>query len=111
WKDFDKFQWVITPGKGILSDRAKHPKYATEIDREHYLAEILRASEGFGLKVTLQEIKNKLTTEPIDEIFKRISEDAVTGQISDDLESEKENEKKTQTKQMKLSKFFENEEN
>ena len=111
WKDFDKFQWVITPGKGILSDRAKHPKYVSEIDRDHYLTEILRASEGFGLKVTLQEIKNKLTTEPIDEIFKRISDDTVTEQISDDLEPEKESEKKPHTKQLKLSKFFENEEN
>ena len=59
----------------------------------------------------MQEIKNKLTTEPIDEIFKRISEDTVTEQISEDLEPEKESEKKTHTKQMKLSKFFEKDEN
>ncbi|MBY8995258.1 MAG: hypothetical protein KGD59_11960 [Candidatus Heimdallarchaeota archaeon] len=110
WKDFDKFQWVITPGKGILSDRAKHPKYVTEIDREHYITEILRASEGFGLKVTLQEIKNKLTTEPIDKIFKRISEDSETGEHSEDSKPEEEIEKKTQLRQMKLSEFFENEE-
>jgi DNA polymerase I len=111
WKDFDKFQWVITPGKGILSDRAKHPKYVSEIDREHYITEILRASEGFGLKVSLQEIKNKLTTEPIDEIFKRITSDKATEEYSENSELEKKTEKKTQVKQTKLSKFFEEEEN
>ncbi|NHJ31979.1 MAG: hypothetical protein FK732_03865 [Asgard group archaeon] len=107
WKDFDKFQWVITPGKGILSDRAKHPKYVTEIDREHYITEILRASEGFGLKVKLHEIKNKLTTEPIDEIFKRISDNKVSDDSSDDSEQEEKIKKKSLSKQMKLSKFLE----
>ncbi len=108
WKDFDKFQWVIIPGKGILSDRARHPKYATEIDREHYIVEILRASEGFGVKVSLQEIKNKLTTEPIDEIFRRISDDKSSEQKSTD-DSKEEGKKKTYSTQTKLSKFFENE--
>jgi len=109
WKDFDKFQWVITPGKGILSDRAKHPKYVTEIDREYYITEILRASEGFGVKVTLQEIKNKLTTEPIDEIFKRISDDPNLKQEIEEASFENK-KKKADSKQTKLSKFFENNE-
>lgn len=74
WKDFDKFPWVITKGFGIMSDRARHPKYATSIDREHYILEILRASENFGLKLSLQEVKNKILMQPIDEIFQEIAE-------------------------------------
>jgi len=71
WQEFDKFPWVITPGRGIISDRARHPKYAKEIDREYYLSEILRASRGFGIKLSVREIKMAFSSEPIDEILKR----------------------------------------
>ncbi len=111
WKDIDKFQWVITPGKGILSDRARHPKYAKDIDRDHYITEILRASEGFGLKISLQEIKNKLLVEPIDEIFERIknaSSDTETIINQDEIRyNETKKVKKPRSKQTKISKFFE----
>ncbi|NHJ04703.1 MAG: hypothetical protein EAX90_07765 [Candidatus Heimdallarchaeota archaeon] len=106
WKDFDKFQWIITPGKGILSSRARHPKYVEDVDREHYITEILRSSEGFGIKLTLQDIKNKLTMEPIDEILKRMPKIEEEKSINNNKEKSK---KITRTKQMKLSKFFEEE--
>ena len=101
WKDFDKFQWIITPGKGILSDRARHPKYVEKIDREYYINEILRASEGFGIKLSLQEVINKLTTEPIDEILKRIPTKP------QDKDNSKTSNATTRIKQTKLSKFLE----
>lgn len=107
WKEFDKFPWVVTPGSGIISERARHPKYAQEIDREHYITEILRSSEGFGIQLTLQDIKNIITTEPIDEIFKRLpKEDKTT--TKDEWE---EYFKREQIKQTKLSSYIINEEN
>ncbi|MFW9924171.1 MAG: DNA polymerase domain-containing protein, partial [Candidatus Thorarchaeota archaeon] len=107
WKEFDKFPWVIIPGKGILSDRARHPKYAQDVDRDHYITEILRASEGFGVKVTLQDIKNKMTIEPIDEILKRLPQSEESNR-----NSEKTNtvQIKPSTKQTKISTYFDDEE-
>ncbi|MBN1330811.1 MAG: ribonuclease H-like domain-containing protein [Candidatus Heimdallarchaeota archaeon] len=104
WKEYDKFPWVITPGVGLISDRAKHPKYVKEIDREYYITEILRASEGFGVQLSLQEIKNALTIEPIDEIFKRISKDRNMGKEDQYID---EYEIKRKNKQTKISAFFE----
>ncbi|MHA1213028.1 MAG: DNA polymerase domain-containing protein, partial [Candidatus Heimdallarchaeota archaeon] len=104
WKEYDKFPWVITPGKGLISDRARHPKYATEIDREHYIAEILRASEGFGLKITLQDVKNSLTTEPIDEILKRIPQ-------SQQKQEDESTKTKAKNKQTKISTFLDQDNN
>ncbi|HUT80508.1 MAG TPA: DNA-directed DNA polymerase [Candidatus Bathyarchaeia archaeon] len=106
WKEYDKFPWVVTPGKGLISDRAKHPKYVNEIDREHYITEILRASEGFGVRVTLLEVKNALTIEPIDEIFKRVSKDGNRKNQDGLIE---ESDLKRRNKQTKISAFFEKE--
>ncbi|NHK31035.1 MAG: hypothetical protein FK730_06760 [Asgard group archaeon] len=108
WKEYDKFPWVIIPGKGIISDRARHPKYATELDRDHYITEILRASEGFGVKISLQEVKNVMTTEPIDKIFQRL-EEAQSEEIKDDNNKNDWIDNKTFSKQTKISKFFEEE--
>ncbi len=109
WKEFDKFPWVVTPGSGLISDRARHPKYATDIDREHYVTEILRASEGFGIKITLQDIKNKLTMEPIDEILKRLPTKSASEREFIDTTDEKSAKQKS--KQTKLSAFIDEEEN
>jgi len=105
WKDFDKFQWVVIPGKGLISDRARHPKYAPDVDRDHYITEILRSSEGFGVRLTLQDVKNKLEMEPIDEIFKRIPKQKQTiNQNEKDVVITEKSVKRT--KQTKLQKFL-----
>ncbi|NHJ39902.1 MAG: hypothetical protein FK731_07700 [Asgard group archaeon] len=106
WKEYDKFPWVVTPGKGIISDRAKHPKYAAEIDREHYITEILRASEGFGVKLSLQEVKNKMNIEPIDKIFQRIEMTRDNNDVNND--DEQEWDSKPESKQIKISKYLKN---
>ncbi len=104
WKEYDKLPWVVTPGKGLISDRARHPKYVKDIDREYYITEILRASEGFGVQLSLQEIKNTLTIEPIDEIFKRISKD---DKIEKPVDNTDDVRNKGKNKQTKISAFFE----
>lgn len=109
WKEYDKFPWVIIPGTGLISDRARHPKYAPDIDREHYITEILRASEGFGIKITLQDIKNKLTMEPIDEILKRFPAKSSEESEFMDTSSDKKIAKR-KSKQTQLSVFIEEKE-
>ena len=106
WKEYDKFPWVITPGSGIISERARHPKYAVEIDREHYITEILRASEGFGIKLTLQDIKNKLTMEPIDEILKRLPTKS-TEELEQSRTQTTTQRRKSMSKQTRLSSYIE----
>ncbi len=108
WKEYDKFPWVITPGTGLISERARHPKYTTDIDRDHYVTEILRASEGFGIKISLQDIKNKLTMEPIDEILKRFPTKSTDETESIDIANKKRTRKKSQ--QTQLSAFIDEEE-
>jgi DNA polymerase I len=108
WKEYDKFPWVIIPGKGIISDRARHPKYVTDLDRDHYITEILRASEGFGVKISLQDVKNIMTTEPIDVIFQRI-EETQSKEIKDDEDNSDWIEDKKISKQTKISKFLKKE--
>ncbi|MHA1355856.1 MAG: hypothetical protein ACTSR1_11860 [Candidatus Heimdallarchaeota archaeon] len=108
WKDFDKFQWVVTPGKGLISDRARHPKYAEDVDRNHYITEMLRSSEGFGVQLTLQDVKNKLEMEPIDEIFKRQPKQESIPDLVDE-ESKKSPKSVKRTKQTKLHKYLDEE--
>jgi DNA polymerase I len=60
WMDYDKFPWIITKGEGSVYVRARHPKYVEDIDREHYVTEILRSCEDLGVKVTLREVKGAL---------------------------------------------------
>lgn len=55
WKDFDRFPWIVTKGRGTLSKRARHPQYAVNIDREHYIDQITRAAERFGVKLSEEE--------------------------------------------------------
>ncbi|MBD3190103.1 MAG: hypothetical protein GF308_05645 [Candidatus Heimdallarchaeota archaeon] len=111
WKDFDKFPWVVTRGAGLMSDRARHPKYVTNIDREHYILEILRASENFGLKLSLQIVKNKLLMQPIDEIFLEIAKKNEGKKILqknpwDVIEATQEKNSQNDHKQLLLLKFI-----
>jgi DNA polymerase elongation subunit (family B) len=113
WKEYDKFPWVITAGNGIISDRARHPKYVTSIDREHYITEILRSSESFGLDISLQEIKNTYTMVPLDELWEKIRKDKdelITATTSPSKElrdwQSKIQKKYLSSKQTKISKYF-----
>ena len=71
WMDYDKFPWVIVAGKGSIYERARHPKFAEEIDREHYVKEMLRCCEGLGVKVSLAEVKGALPTGRLPHAFER----------------------------------------
>jgi hypothetical protein len=72
--DYDKFPWVIIAGKGSVYDRARHPKYVDDIDREHYVTEMLRCCEDLGVKVTLKEVKGALPGR-LDDLFASVSEE------------------------------------
>jgi DNA polymerase I len=69
WMDYDKFPWVIVVGEGNVYDRARHPKYVDDIDREHYVQEILRSCEDLGVKVTVKEVKGALPTGRLDQLL------------------------------------------
>lgn len=88
WMDYDKFPWVIVAGKGSVYDRARHPKYVDDIDREHYVTEMLRCCEDLGVKVSLKEVKGALPGR-LDHLFASVSEDVMVKeeeiiQIEDD---------------------------
>ena len=74
WMDYDKFPWVIVAGKGSVYDRARHPKYVDDIDREHYVTEMLRCCEDLGVKVSLKEVKGALPGR-LDDLFASVSEE------------------------------------
>ncbi|NHJ47432.1 MAG: hypothetical protein FK733_06575 [Asgard group archaeon] len=69
WMDYDKFPWIIVAGEGNVYDRARHPKYVDDIDREHYVQEILRSCEDLGVKVTVKEVKGALPTGRLDQLL------------------------------------------
>jgi hypothetical protein len=73
WMDYDKFPWVIIAGKGPVYDRARHPKYVNDIDREHYVTEMLRCCEDLGVKVTLKEVMGALPGR-LDDLFASVEE-------------------------------------
>jgi DNA polymerase I len=72
WMNYDKFPWVITAGKGLIYDRARHPKYVQDIDREHYVKEILRSCETLGVKVTLAEVKQVLPDGALETVLDKL---------------------------------------
>jgi DNA polymerase I len=74
WMNYDKFPYAITAGKGLIYDRAKHPKYIDDIDREHYVIEMLRCCEDLGVKVSLEEVKSRLPSGRLDQLFEGIRE-------------------------------------
>ena len=78
-------------------------KYAKEIDREYYLSEILRASRGFGIKLSVREIKMAFSCEPIDEILKRLP-------AKKEEENSYTHSRRKRSKQTKLSGYLNNDE-
>jgi len=78
WMDYDKFPWVIIAGKGNVYDRARHPKYVNEIDREHYVQEMLRCCEDLGVKVTLKEVQGALPSGRLHHAFERAHQEGLT---------------------------------
>ncbi|MFW9930622.1 MAG: DNA polymerase domain-containing protein [Candidatus Thorarchaeota archaeon] len=75
WKEFDKFPWVIVPGKNILVKRAYHPKYVNKIDRLHYIHEIIRAAERFGISIKYKTLKINQTS--LNKFIKEIASDKI----------------------------------
>ncbi|MFX1250749.1 MAG: DNA polymerase domain-containing protein [Promethearchaeota archaeon] len=72
WKTFDKFPYVIVPSEesdAPLYKRARHPDLASEIDRWHYVGEIIRAVERFGVILTLEEVKQKRILLPLEQFI------------------------------------------
>jgi DNA polymerase I len=69
---YEKFPFVISKdGPDQLFKRALHPKYITEIDREHYITRMLSGTTKFGLNVTpkmiISAVKNRSILEFIKE--------------------------------------------
>ncbi|MFX1513736.1 MAG: DNA polymerase domain-containing protein [Promethearchaeota archaeon] len=60
WKQFDRFPYLITPGKKLLAYRSRHPLYVKQIDRWYYITEIIRVVSRFGLKLTLKDVKRQI---------------------------------------------------
>ena len=85
WMNYDKFPWVITTGNGLIYDRAKHPKYVDDIDREHYVIEMLRCCEDLGVKVSLEEVKSILPSGRLDLLFEEIREQGVEEQPIEEI--------------------------
>ncbi len=57
WKKYDRFHYIIIPGKKLLAFRACHPQYVTQIDRWYYVTEILRVVSRFGIELTMSDVK------------------------------------------------------
>ena len=85
WMNYDKFPFVITTGKGLTYDRAKHPKYVGDIDREHYVVEMLRCCEDLGVKVSLDEVKSILPSGRLDTLFEEIRENGAEEQPIEEI--------------------------
>ncbi|MHA1221597.1 MAG: hypothetical protein ACTSQB_07675, partial [Candidatus Heimdallarchaeota archaeon] len=77
WMDYDKFPWVIVAGEGSVYDRARHPKYVDDIDREHYVIEMLRCCEDLGVKVSLKEVQGALPTGRLHHLFEKVREEGL----------------------------------
>ncbi|MFW9924321.1 MAG: DNA polymerase domain-containing protein, partial [Candidatus Thorarchaeota archaeon] len=58
WLTYDKFPWVIIPGPGPVFKRARHPKYAQDIDRDFYVRQMFLGIRTFGLETNLNDVLN-----------------------------------------------------
>ncbi|MHA1366626.1 MAG: DNA polymerase domain-containing protein, partial [Candidatus Heimdallarchaeota archaeon] len=85
WMNYDKFPFVITTGNGLIYDRAKHPKYVDDIDREHYVVEMLRCCEDLGVKVSLEEVKSILPSGRLDLLFDEMRENGAEEQPIEEI--------------------------
>ncbi|MBN1327852.1 MAG: hypothetical protein JXA54_00130 [Candidatus Heimdallarchaeota archaeon] len=75
WMDYDKFPWIITAGEGPIYNRARHPKFVDNIDREHYVREMLRCCEDLGVKVSLKEVQGALPTGRLHHLFEKVTKE------------------------------------
>ncbi len=66
WKDFDRFPWIIITGSSSLWERSRHPDYATNIDRLHYIRESISVATRFGVKVEIGDIAKRSRKGPLD---------------------------------------------
>jgi len=58
WLIYDKFPWIITFGEGPVFKRARHPKYAEDIDRFFYIRQMLLGIRTFGLETEPEDVVN-----------------------------------------------------
>jgi DNA polymerase I len=58
WLIYDKFPWIIIPGEGPVFKRARHPKYAEDIDRFFYIRQMLLGIRTFGLETLPEDVVN-----------------------------------------------------
>jgi hypothetical protein len=71
WKEFDRFPWVALPGSGSLWERSRHPRYARDVDRLHYIQETLAVAARFGVQVSIDEIARRHKQGPLDKFLEK----------------------------------------
>ncbi|OLS16476.1 MAG: DNA polymerase [Candidatus Heimdallarchaeota archaeon LC_3] len=91
WKEYDKFPWVIIPGKGNLSNRARHPKFVSQIDRIHYTDEIVRAAERFGVNLSFRRTNKSTLLKYIDQVTQEDLKNVNSSKLLFSKPSKKEN--------------------
>ncbi|MHA1225529.1 MAG: DNA polymerase domain-containing protein [Candidatus Hodarchaeales archaeon] len=75
WKNWDGFPYIIANehGKHPQYFRAYHPdtfkKQKRQIDRIHYIKEILGASKRFGIEISISEVRNRALVVPLSNFF------------------------------------------
>ncbi|NHJ06068.1 MAG: hypothetical protein EAX90_14675 [Candidatus Heimdallarchaeota archaeon] len=83
WLTYDKFPWIITPGDGAVYKRARHPKYAHDIDRPFYVRQMLLGIRTFGLETSLEDVLSTLNVE-LPEIVTSVSENDIGTSLNND---------------------------
>ncbi len=71
WKEFDRLPWVAVPGSGALWERARHPQFARDVDRLHYIQETLAVAARFGVQVSIDEIVRRHKQGPLDKFLEK----------------------------------------
>ncbi|MHA2499656.1 MAG: DNA polymerase domain-containing protein [Candidatus Hodarchaeales archaeon] len=71
WKEFDRFPWVALPGSGSLWERSRHPQFARNVDRLHYIQETLAVAARFGVQVSIDEIARRHKQGPLDKFLEK----------------------------------------
>ncbi|MHA2335627.1 MAG: DNA polymerase domain-containing protein [Candidatus Hodarchaeales archaeon] len=71
WRTIDAFPFIIKTGSGPLYTKARHPNFveSNDIDKQHYISEILRSADRFGVRITFEEVYQKAFIKPIPSYF------------------------------------------
>ena len=57
WQYIERFSWIIISGKNKISARARHPAYATMLDKMHYMKQIITLGKQFDIIIKNNEIQ------------------------------------------------------